>query len=78
MTKTPSQAGLAQATNPDWRNPESNLFAGRDPWGHEGTPGGPVMSPEWSQFFDMLNQAAPGGITTPRLSSATTKPMSNG
>jgi hypothetical protein len=74
MAKTPSQVGLLAATDPRVLTSQaiggdatrSPMFQGQDPWGNQGTPGGPVMSPEWSQFFDALRQYAPGGITAPR------------
>jgi hypothetical protein len=54
---SPSQKGLLAATMPG-----APQFL--DPQGNEGTPGGPVMSPQWSAFFDAVNKAAPGGITS--------------
>ena len=71
---TSSQKGLAQAAQiPGTVTPGDAMFQGQDPWGNQGTPGGPVMSPEWGAFFDAINKYAPGGI-----SAAKTKPMSNG
>lgn len=62
MTKpNPSLTGLKAAAGPTPAAPA--MFQGQDPLNNQGTPGGPIMSPEWSKFFDMLNAAAPGGIT---------------
>lgn len=69
-----SMSGLLSATDPRALASQaiggdaarSPMFAGQNPWGNQGTPGGPIMSPEWAQFFDAINQYAPGGITAPR------------
>lgn len=43
--------------NPDDTTPGGANFSGQDPWGNQGTPGGPMTDPKWAQFFDMVNKA---------------------
>lgn len=62
-----SLKGLQAAVAPMQSAPPA-MFAGQDPWGNQGTPGGPVMPPDWAQFFTALNAAAPGGIKTRKAS----------
>ena len=62
MAKTPSQVGLAKATTPPMAGgvlPSATSQAAD--LMHEGTTD--LYNPEWGKFFDMLNAAAPGGIT---------------
>ncbi len=62
MAKTPSQTGLAKAAMPPMAGgvlPSATSQAAD--LMHEGTTD--LYNPEWGKFFDMLNAAAPGGIT---------------
>jgi hypothetical protein len=62
MAQTPSQRGLAQAAAPIIPGaPTASAAQETADLTHQGTTD--LYNPQWGRFFDMLNAAAPGGIT---------------